>query len=58
MEPGPLQALALGTEAAHTVRKRDEQRLRAVDENKRRFILASPDRMGVFVSRLDFNQVV
>lgn len=58
MQPGPLQALALGTEAAHIVRNGDEWRLAAVDENKRRFILASADGMGVFVLRLDFNKVV
>lgn len=58
MEPGPLRVLALGTEAVHAVRNRDEPRLRAEDENKGRFILASPDGMGIFVLRLDSNQVV
>lgn len=58
MEPGPLQALALGG-SAHRARNREERRLAvAVDENKRRFILAWPDGTGVFVLRLDFNQVV
>lgn len=57
MEPGPLQALALGG-SAHRARNREERWLAvAVDENKR-FILALPDGTGVFVLRLDFNQVV
>lgn len=45
--------------STHWARNRDERlAAAAVDENKRRFILASADGTGVFVLRLDFNQVV